>query len=211
MEGIYVASHFTWLIKLINSLPLAWQQRLNPGIAVVTMYQDSNLPASELTFKRLSDEADILVGAGSGTVRNVLEELVFRVLDNCHVHRRLQSDLFEAMPNRSSDSTVFCSPHAPQREHISDSHACLTEPWPQDNSKRLQRYNIAFSRGTRQCAGINPAYAELFLMVSTFVRRYDMQLQETNMDSMKLFADKFLPFPKQGTQGVRVLRKSRAP
>ena len=66
---------------------------------------------------------------------------------------------------------------------------------------------IAFSRGTRQCAGMNLANAELHLFLSTFFRRYDMQLYETDVDSVKLWADFFLPMMKPGTKGVRVLVK----
>lgn len=90
-----------------------------------------------------------------------------------------------------------------------DSNAFLPERWLQDESKKLQRYNIAFSKGTRQCAGMSLAWAELYLMVSTMFRKYDMELYETDVYSVKLFADNFLPYPKPGTQGVRVLVKVR--
>jgi cytochrome P450 len=74
-------------------------------------------------------------------------------------------------------------------------------------NRKLQRYNIAFSRGTRQCVGMNLAYAELFLMLSTLFRRYEMKLYETGVDSVKLYGDFFLPKPKPGTEGVQVLVK----
>ncbi|CZT53321.1 uncharacterized protein RSE6_14811 [Rhynchosporium secalis] len=223
-----------------------------------TTCSGDNVPkASELTVKRLSDEAGVLIGAGSDTIRRVLEVLVFHIVDNSYIHRKLQSELSEAMPNRScilplpemerlpylaaviQESTrsktlnwkqkliseKHCDspmvyhnalPESQEQSHLTtmarSSYQDSLSAWIQlkDTSKRLQRYNIAFSRGTRQCVGMNLAYAELFLAVSTLFRRYDMQLYKTNIDSVKLSADNFLPTPKPGTQGVRVLIKTRA-
>lgn len=97
-----------------------------------------------------------------------------------------------------------------------NSHKFLPERWIDNGSssvrhdgKDLRRFNIAFSRGTRQCVGINLAYAEIYLILSTLFRRYDMELFETNIDSVRLYADFFLPATKPNTQGVRVLIKNR--
>ncbi|KAF8849153.1 cytochrome P450 [Acephala macrosclerotiorum] len=57
------------------------------------------------------------------------------------------------------------------------------------------------------CAGMNLAYAELYLMLSTLLRRYEMELFDTGVDSVKLRVDFFLPKAKPGTEGVRVLIK----
>lgn len=95
-----------------------------------------------------------------------------------------------------------------------DSHTFSPERWLEDDglgsktiSKRLQRYNITLSRGTRQCVGMNLAYAELYLMLSTLFRRYEMELYKTDVNAVKLWGDFFLPKAKPGTEGVRVLIK----
>lgn len=95
-----------------------------------------------------------------------------------------------------------------------DSHSFSPKRWLESSAsgtvtinKKLQKYNISFSRGTRQCLGMNLAYSELFLVPSTLFRRYEMELYETGEESVKLYGDFFLPKPKSGTSGVRVLVK----
>jgi cytochrome P450 len=98
-----------------------------------------------------------------------------------------------------------------------NSHAFSPERWLDENKKdkdsrtekRLDRYMVAFSRGTRQCIGINLAWAEMYLMLSTMFRRYEMELYETDVDSVKIYAEYFLPAVKPGKEGIKVLaRKS---
>ena len=90
-----------------------------------------------------------------------------------------------------------------------NSHEFSPERWldknRKDTEKRLDRYMVAFSRGTRQCIGINLAWAEMHLMLSTMFRRYNMQLYETDVDSVKIYAEYFLPAVKPGKEGIKVL------
>jgi cytochrome P450 len=95
------------------------------------------------------------------------------------------------------------------------SHDFSPERWLDENrkdidsktEKRLDRYMVAFSRGTRQCIGINLAWAEMYLMLSTMFRRYEMELYETDVDSVKIYAEYFLPAVKPGKEGIKVLVK----
>jgi cytochrome P450 len=98
-----------------------------------------------------------------------------------------------------------------------NSHKFSLERWLDENrkdtdsktEKRPDRYMVAFSRGTRQCIGINLALAEMYLMLSMMFRRYDMELNETDVDSVKIYAEYFLPAVKPGKEGIKVLvRKS---
>jgi cytochrome P450 len=98
-----------------------------------------------------------------------------------------------------------------------NSHVFSPERWLDENKyvkgskteKRLDRYMVAFTRGTRQCIGINLAWAEMSLMLSTMFRRYEMELYETDVDSVKIYAEYFLPAVKPGKEGIKVLvRKS---
>ncbi|KEY73665.1 hypothetical protein S7711_07712 [Stachybotrys chartarum IBT 7711] len=80
----------------------------------------------------------------------------------------------------------------------------------------LRKYLMSFSKGTRQCIGINLAYQELQTFVAGIFRRYDvydaskpqqgptMELFETTMDDIAMFADYVTPSPKPGTQKLRV-------
>ena len=101
--------------------------------------------------------------------------------------------------------------HMHHNEYIfPDSYQFKPERWLGEpaSMKKLQRYNIAFSRGTRQCVGMNLAWAEMYLLLSTVFRRFDMELWETDARSVQVEADFFLPRMKN-TEGVKVLIKRR--
>ena len=51
-----------------------------------------------------------------------------------------------------------------------DSATFRPERWLEN--PRLDRFLMSFSKGSRQCLGINLAYAEIFLMVGSLFRRY---------------------------------------
>ena len=47
-------------------------------------------------------------------------------------------------------------------------------------------------------------------MLSTMFRRYEMELFETDVESVKIYAEYFLPAVKPGKEGIKVLvRKSQ--
>lgn len=63
---------------------------------------DSDLPPAELTVERLNQEANILIGAGSDTVKHTLAVATFYVLNDPDVHRRLYEELLTALPSHST-------------------------------------------------------------------------------------------------------------
>ncbi|KAJ6134167.1 cytochrome P450 [Penicillium sp. IBT 18751x] len=75
--------------------------------------------------------------------------------------------------------------------------------------KRLDKYLLSFSRGSRQCIGINLAYAELFMGIGLLMRRMGshFKLHETTREDVEICYDRFVPTPKDTTQGIRVLVK----
>ncbi|CZR52602.1 related to cytochrome P450 CYP3/CYP5/CYP6/CYP9 subfamilies [Phialocephala subalpina] len=81
------------------------------------------------------------------------------------------------------------------------------ERWlDKSTSKQLDKYMVAFSRGTRICLGINLAKAELYLTVATIFRRFDtMKLFETTKRDVTPIYDHFIPHPALDSKGVRVL------
>ncbi|KIV81137.1 hypothetical protein PV11_08581 [Exophiala sideris] len=82
---------------------------------------------------------------------------------------------------------------------------------------QLSRYLCSFAKGSRQCLGINLAYAQLYLCVAGIFRRYGgpgnlgpsgyFELFETTHEDVEIQYDLFVPFPKKGSKGVRVLVK----
>ncbi|KAJ5041623.1 uncharacterized protein L3040_005201 [Drepanopeziza brunnea f. sp. 'multigermtubi'] len=85
------------------------------------------------------------------------------------------------------------------------------------NNKGLGRYLVTFSKGSRQCVGINPAYNELFLRLNAVFGRYGgvagvdstaaatLSLFKTTRADMESDRDLFVPGPKKGSKGVRVV------
>ncbi|KAF1975673.1 cytochrome P450, partial [Bimuria novae-zelandiae CBS 107.79] len=62
-----------------------------------------------------------------------------------------------------------------------------------------------FGRGSRMCAGQNLAYTELYLALATIVRRFTLNLFETDYSDIEAVCDAVFPMPKADTKGVRVL------
>jgi cytochrome P450 len=84
---------------------------------------------------------------------------------------------------------------------------------------RLDKYLVSFTKGTRQCVGINLAYAELYTCLASIFRRYGgpegeagpegrLELFETGEEDVVMVADNFIPNVKKGSKGIRVLVKS---
>jgi cytochrome P450 len=63
---------------------------------------------------------------------------------------------------------------------------------------------VSFSKGSRQCLGLNLAYAEIYLCVANLVNRFPkMQLVDTVVADVQIQADYYVP--KASGRGVRVL------
>lgn len=63
---------------------------------------------------------------------------------------------------------------------------------------------MAFSKGRRQCIGINLAYAELRFAIATIFRRFELELFETSDVDTKIIHDYFLGMPSMTSKGIRV-------
>lgn len=85
----------------------------------------------------------------------------------------------------------------------------------------LRRYNFSFSKGARQCIGINLAYQELQPFTAGIFRRYDLydaakaqqdgptlELYQTTKADVDMHADYATPGPRPGSEGLRVRIRS---
>ncbi|KAL1970158.1 hypothetical protein VTN77DRAFT_6563 [Rasamsonia byssochlamydoides] len=75
----------------------------------------------------------------------------------------------------------------------------------QEKGIRLDRYLVAFSKGSRQCVGINLAYAELYLTLATVLRRFEFENFETTVDDVRVARDFFVGVPKLDSKGIRAV------
>jgi cytochrome P450 len=79
------------------------------------------------------------------------------------------------------------------------------------NNPSLSRYLFSFSKGSRQCVGINLAYSELYVCLNTIFSRYGSDgpakivLFETDESDVELQHDLFVPYPKLDSRGIRVM------
>lgn len=73
--------------------------------------------------------------------------------------------------------------------------------------KNLTRYLASFSKGSRICVGMHLAYAELYIGIANLFRKVHMELFETTLEDVTMVEEYFVPRPKKGSLGVRVLIK----
>lgn len=70
--------------------------------------------------------------------------------------------------------------------------------------ERLDRYLVSFSRGGRSCAGLNLAYAELYLTVAALVSKFDMELFDFDRArDLDVVRDKFIGMPSKEARSIR--------
>ncbi|OJD24340.1 hypothetical protein ACJ73_04297 [Blastomyces percursus] len=89
-----------------------------------------------------------------------------------------------------------------------NSHSFIPERWLNEpcapDGLPLERYLVAFGRGSRSCLGINLAWAELYFAMGILFRRLDFDLHETDISDVELKHDFFVPRAKLDSKGVRV-------
>ena len=100
-----------------------------------------------------------------------------------------------------------------------ESYKFLPERWLDPTKPRLDQYLVSFTKGTRQCLGMNLAYAELYIGLSAIFSRFGsggkggvrdardegvLELYETGLSDVEMARDYFLPFAAKGSQGVRI-------
>jgi cytochrome P450 len=83
----------------------------------------------------------------------------------------------------------------------------LPERWLAEdgNHSRRARFYLPFSRGSRMCIGFNLAMAELYLVMGTMFRRFDLELYHTTRErDVDVARDCFVGEPCRNSVGVRV-------
>ena len=109
------------------------------------------------------------------------------------------------------DPSIFANPHAFRPER-----------WIENPG--LDRFLVSFSKGSRQCLGINLAYAEMHLCLFALFSRFGstgpdggvrmegdegvLELFETKLGDVEVHGDGFVPLTAEGSQGVRVQVRS---
>ncbi|PLN80209.1 cytochrome P450 [Aspergillus taichungensis] len=240
------------------------------------MISNPTLPDSEKGVFRLSEEAKIVVGAGSETTAWALSLITYHLLKQPHTLSRLRAELIASISDPQARVGIEGLEHLPyltaviqeglrfscgvtgrlariapeevlifhdsQRKKdwhipagtpvsmtsvfVHNDPAIFPEPtefrperWLEASKEgiNLSRYLVSFTKGSRQCVGINLAYAELYICVSSIFRRYSgtkeddsgkegiLNLFETSNDDVDIAADMFLPVVKKESKGIRLI------
>ncbi|KAF1982274.1 cytochrome P450 [Aulographum hederae CBS 113979] len=72
----------------------------------------------------------------------------------------------------------------------------------------LEKYFVPFSKGSRQCLGLNLAQAEMYIALAMVFSRFDFELSETDVSDIEMAHAYLVPYPKWETKGVRMRVKS---
>ncbi|KAL1761561.1 cytochrome P450, partial [Schizophyllum commune] len=67
-------------------------------------------------------------------------------------------------------------------EVFPDPHTFDPERWLHDDSGNLENYLVPFSKGQRNCVGMNLAWCELYLIFASVFRRIDLELYDSRCD-----------------------------
>ncbi|RDW57462.1 hypothetical protein BP6252_13800 [Coleophoma cylindrospora] len=96
-----------------------------------------------------------------------------------------------------------------------DARAFKPERWVED--PKLNRFLVAFSKGSRACLGQNLALAEMYVILAGIFRRFGsvdvrrpgdvgaLQLFETDFSDVDVVGHVFLPLVKEDSKGVRFM------
>jgi cytochrome P450 len=97
------------------------------------------------------------------------------------------------------DETIFPSPREFQPERWLDQLA------QGKTTSRLDRYIVAFGKGSRNCIGMHLAYAQLYMSVAAVVQRYDLVMYETGPKDVTPSRDLFTAGVAMESKGIRVI------
>ena len=84
------------------------------------------------------------------------------------------------------------------------------ERWLESNPdfERIKKFYVPFSQGTRNCIGINLAYAQIYIVLASVLRRFDLSLHDVVYDrDIEAVRDCFIGEPQLNSPGVHVIAK----
>ena len=100
-------------------------------------------------------------------------------------------------------------------QYFPDPNTFRPERWIEN--PRLDRYLLTFSRGSRICLGMNLAYQEMYFVLASIFRKYDLydenaedkgptlQLYDTVRErDIDMAAELAVPSPEVGSEGLRI-------
>ncbi|KAH8105263.1 cytochrome P450 [Cristinia sonorae] len=219
--------------------PIIYHSLLTDGKA----YSGKTSITGSMSFNDLSEEAFILVFAGTDTSSNTITTGAIHCVENKDVYQTLKEELRGAWPNlaeRPSYEMLEKLPYltAVIKESLRLSHGVVSPParivpmggavvsgyaipegtivgmsscfvhynesifpeartfkperWLGPQAKDLEPYLVAFSKGSRNCVGMNLGYCELYIAFANLFRRYDLEFDGVSTADLK-WVDMYVP------------------
>ncbi|EEQ28280.1 benzoate 4-monooxygenase cytochrome P450 [Microsporum canis CBS 113480] len=181
----------------------------------------TNVPKQEKSAYRLEDEAAAIFGAGTETTSRALSVALFFLLSERPLMLKLREELEAHFPSSGIQPSSTQLEKLPYLTPVSQStyfvhmdpdifphpESFNPERWVEASKQGqyLNRFLVAFGKGSRQCLGINLAYTELYLILATVVCSVDMKLVETTVENIQMGRDLGHPAPKKGGFAVKVM------
>ncbi|MDI1493376.1 MAG: hypothetical protein OHK93_005164 [Ramalina farinacea] len=83
----------------------------------------------------------------------------------------------------------------------------IPERWLGEIDPHMNRNFVPFTKGSRNCLGINLAYAEMYIALGILLRPGgpNMQIFETDESDVAQAVDFLMPVPKLDSRGTRVM------
>ncbi|KAK7738498.1 hypothetical protein SLS53_006017 [Cytospora paraplurivora] len=194
-----------------------------------TILSSSLLDAREKEPGRISQEAFVVLVAGSETTARILSTGSFHILENRErVLTPLWEELTQVMPDPHKRPSVQELERLPWLGWIippgtaasmtlrsilldpkifEDPETFRPERWLSSNPavEHISRYLVPFGHGSRMCLGYNTAMAMLYIGFAVFFRRYDFTLHDTFYErDIKIERDCFNGEVSTGSKGIRV-------
>ncbi|KAJ5671894.1 Cytochrome P450 [Penicillium longicatenatum] len=110
------------------------------------------------------------------------------------------------IPARTPMSISTLSAHTAQSV-FPDPFTFDPERWLGEAGRERKRFQMAFTKGSRKCLGIELANAELCLVIRALIRSFEMTLYETDATDVSFEHDYQIAMPKMGSKGVRATVK----
>ncbi|KAJ5546650.1 Cytochrome P450 [Penicillium frequentans] len=107
------------------------------------------------------------------------------------------------IPARTPLSISTLSAHTAQSV-FPDPFTIDPERWLGEAGRKRKRFQMAFTKGSRNCLGIELANAELCLVIAALVRSFEMTLLDTDARDVSFEHDYQIAMPNIGSKGVRV-------
>ncbi|KAI0179115.1 cytochrome P450 [Hypoxylon sp. FL1284] len=295
----HLGTHIFWLAVFMANMPAKIMLALIPRIGVFanflkglaarieevrrakdlpegkTIFHEiirSDIPESEKKTERLTDEAMVMVVAGSETTALTLAAILYHLLSDRELFGRLRAELETVMPDRyglpvaskldglpllngiiqeairlypaathrqdrtcPDEDLVYEAPNGQTYVIPAGSAAGMAAPIVNRNpdvydrpdefvperyveKPALSKYLMSFSKGGRQCIGINLAYQQLQTYTAGLIRRYDLydpalkvqngptlELYQSTRDDVAIYADFISGGTRMGSPGVRLI------